>query len=46
MEVLVISACVNFLDTKIVVQVKFLITTFVYGDPEQSKMKKVWDALN
>lgn len=39
----VISACVNYFDTKIVIREKSFYATFVYGDSDHIKRRPIWE---
>ncbi|KAG7543566.1 Endonuclease/exonuclease/phosphatase [Arabidopsis thaliana x Arabidopsis arenosa] len=45
LELEVLKSCPNFLDTKITTKGQSFFSSFVYGDPEQSKRRQVWMEL-
>jgi len=44
-ELEVLSSCQNYLDTRIKAAGKQFFATFVYGEPDRSKRKVIWDLL-
>lgn len=44
-EIRVLSSCQNYIDTEIKAAGKIFFATFVYGEPERSKRKALWEKL-
>jgi len=44
-EVTILYSCNNFIDTKIKAAGKHFFATFIYGEPDRSKRKAIWDQL-
>ncbi|CAL9230658.1 unnamed protein product [Arabidopsis halleri] len=42
----VLSACSNFIDTRIRAEGKTFFASFVYGEPDKTKRKAIWDQLS
>ncbi|KAG7579243.1 Ribonuclease H domain [Arabidopsis thaliana x Arabidopsis arenosa] len=42
----VLSACSNFIDTRIRAEGKSFFASFVYGEPDKTKRKAIWDQLS
>lgn len=45
LDVSILSSCQNFIDTKIKAAGKVFYATFLYGEPDRSKRKALWDQL-
>lgn len=46
MEVSVLSASQNFIDTRVTSKGKSFLATFVYGEPDHTKRNAIWNALS
>ncbi|CAA7062275.1 unnamed protein product [Microthlaspi erraticum] len=44
-DLLITSSSDNFIDAKISYKEKMFVTTFVYGEPDNTKRKAVWEEL-
>ncbi|CAA7049076.1 unnamed protein product [Microthlaspi erraticum] len=44
-ELTVLSSCDNYIETTVTYKEKIFITTFVYGEPDHSKRKGIWEEL-
>jgi len=45
MDVSIITSCQNYIDTKIKAAGKTFFATFLYGEPDRSKRKAIWELL-
>ena len=45
LEVTILSSCQNYIDTKIKAAGKSFFATFLYGEPDRTKRKGIWDQL-
>ncbi|CAL9224796.1 unnamed protein product [Arabidopsis halleri] len=44
-DVTILATCNNYIDTRIKAAGKHFFATFVYGEPERSKRRAIWDQL-
>ena len=46
LDVSILTSCQNFIDTRIKYAGKVFFATFLYGEPERSKRKALWETLS